>query len=80
MHSHFPNVFQSLLLCFAVLIQVVIGVQWLLSSPASVLHLTLESGEVYSTCDITFRQHILGLLYVIFLVAVVVVLAFKSRY
>ncbi len=56
-----------------------IGIQWLFSSPATVLHLSLESGEILSTCDVSFKQHILGLLYVIFLVAVVVVLAFKSR-
>ncbi len=77
---YLPATYQGLLLCFAVLIQVVIGVQWLVSSPATVLHLTMESGEVVSSCDVTFRQHILGLLYVIFLVAVVVVLAFKSRW
>ena len=76
---YLPATYQCLLLCFAILIQAVIGIQWLMSAPADVLHVTLDNGEVFSTCNVTFQQQILGLLYVIFLVLVVVVLAFKSR-
>ena len=148
---YLPATYQSLLLCFAVLIQVVIGVQWLVSSPAKVtfigesepplfpeginaiddsmnhttnslalnqtlllknettheeinqtyfgsisaannsaealLHLRSEFHDTelsaltiaYSTCNVTFQEEMLGMLYAIFLVIVVVVLAFKAR-
>jgi len=74
---------QCLLLCFAVLIQLVIGVQWLASSPATVITILTPSeildADVRHSCDTEFEQHVYGLLYVGFLVAVVVALAFKSR-
>eukprot|EP00095_Tigriopus_kingsejongensis_P007516 snap_masked-scaffold103_size370364-processed-gene-1.3 protein:Tk07516 transcript:snap_masked-scaffold103_size370364-processed-gene-1.3-mRNA-1 annotation:"g-protein coupled receptor family c group 5 member c isoform x2" len=77
---YLPATYQCLLLCFAILIQVVVGVQWLVSSPAEVLTLAIKpEGDLYQTCSVTFEQQITGLLYVIFLVLVVVVLAFKSR-
>ena len=34
---YLPATYQSLLLCFAILIQLVIGVQWLVSDPADVV-------------------------------------------
>ena len=151
---YLPATYQSLLLCFAILIQVVIGVQWLVSSPAKVTFigesepplfpeginaiddndmnhtkilalnqtfllenesiqedinqtyfssiynsvngynetmLYLKSEEelhetelsaltiAYATCNVTFQEEMLGMLYAIFLVIVVVVLAFKAR-
>ena len=151
---YLPATYQSLLLCFAILIQVVIGVQWLVSSPAKVTFigesepplfpeginaigdsmnqtkqlalnqtflfeneslqedinqtffgetsfgseyednetmLYLKSDEIYhdtelsaltiayATCNVTFQEEMLGMLYAIFLVIVVVVLAFKAR-
>ena len=151
---YLPATYQSLLLCFAILIQVVIGVQWLVSSPAKVTFigesepplfpeginaigdnmnqtkilalnqtflfenesleedinqtlfgetsfgsdyednetmLYLKSDELfhdtklsaltiaYATCNVTFQEEMLGMLYAIFLVMVVVVLAFKAR-
>ena len=145
---YLPATYQSLLLCFAILIQVVIGVQWLISSPAKVtfigesapplfpeginaiddtfnrtqllalnetfsledenmlqdinqnydlsennirnetmLYLKTNLGEselsaltiAYATCNVTFQEEMLGMLYAIFLVIVVVVLAFKAR-
>jgi len=60
----------------------VIGVQWLVSTPASVITVlkpTNEGVDVRHTCDTTFEQQVYGLLYVGFLLAVVVALAFKSR-
>jgi hypothetical protein len=61
----------------------VIGVQWLVSSPATVITVLTPSEEVDAsvrqTCDTEFEQHVYGLLYVGFLVTVVVALAFKSR-
>ena len=148
---YLPATYQSLLLCFAILIQVVIGVQWLVSSPAKVtfigesepplfpeginaiddtmnhtkilalnqtflfenesiqedinqtyfssiissnddnetiLYLKSEDFHetelsaltiAYATCNVTFQEEMLGMLYAIFLVIVVVVLAFKAR-
>ena len=76
---YLPATYQCLLLCFALLIQVVIGIQWLMQSPADVIHTSLDSGGTYSSCNVTFQRQILGLLYVIFLILAVVVLAFKSR-
>ncbi|XP_059091739.1 uncharacterized protein LOC131887207 isoform X1 [Tigriopus californicus] len=77
---YLPATYQCLLLCFAILIQIVIGVQWLVSTPAEVISFAIKpEGELYFTCAVTFEQQITGLLYVIFLVLVVVILAFKSR-
>ena len=85
---YLPATYQCLLLCFAVLIQLVIGIQWLMSVPARVVTLTVEQQdktinaadpETYETCSVPFQDKILGLLYVVFLILVVVVLAFKSR-
>jgi hypothetical protein len=76
---YLPATYQCLLLCFAVLIQLVIGVQWLVSAPADVVLHQLPLQQAYATCNVTFQHQILGLLYVIFLVLVVVILAFKSR-
>jgi len=79
---YLPATYQSLLLSFAILIQLVIGVQWLVSAPPDVVQLPLtpESTEdTLITCATLFKQQLLGLLYVVFLILVVVLLSFKSR-
>jgi hypothetical protein len=76
---YLPATYQCLLLCFAISIQLVIGIQWLVSSPADVTAIDLIGGGVYMTCKVTFHKQLLGLLYVHFLLLVVIVLAFKSR-
>jgi len=76
---YLPATYQSLLLCFAILIQLVIGIQWLVSAPPDITDVTLQSGMEMITCTTIFKQQLLGLLYVVFLIIVVVILAFKSR-
>ena len=79
---YLPATYQSLLLSFAILIQLVIGVQWLVSAPPDVAHLPLSPGSTEGTlvtCATLFKQQLLGLLYVVFLILVVVLLSFKSR-
>ena len=80
---YLPATYQSLLLCFALLIQLVIGVQWLVTSPPDVVERPVDSAEdtdtMVFTCATQFKQQLLGLLYVVFLIIVVVILAFKSR-
>ena len=79
---YLPATYQSLLLSFAILIQLVIGVQWLVSAPPDVTQLPLapdSTEETFATCATLFKQQLLGLLYVVFLILVVVLLSFKSR-
>ena len=79
---YLPATYQSLLLSFAILIQLVIGIQWLVSAPPDVVELPLHPGsttETFVTCATLFKQQLLGLLYVVFLILVVVLLSFKSR-
>ena len=82
---YLPATYQSLLLCFAILIQLVIGVQWLVTSPPQILEIPRnleveeEEVEVVFNCSTGFQQQLLGLLYVVFLILVVVVLSLKSR-
>jgi len=76
---YLPATYQSLLLCFAILIQLVIGIQWLVSAPPDVADSVISQDEAIFSCTTLFRQQLLGLLYVVFLISVVVLLAFKSR-
>ena len=78
---YLPATYQSLLLCFAILIQLVIGVQWLVTSPPHIVetHHLEDTEEIVFSCSIGFQQQLLGLLYVVFLILVVMVLALKSR-
>ena len=79
---YLPATYQSLLLSFAILIQLVIGVQWLVSAPPDVVQLPLtpdSTEDTLITCATLFKQQLLGLLYVVFLILVVVLLSFKSR-
>jgi hypothetical protein len=62
------------------------GIQWLVSAPPDVASLQVEDvvgegegGRLMEFCSTMFKQQLLGLLYVVFLIIVVVLLAFKSR-
>ncbi|XP_063696490.1 uncharacterized protein LOC134827665 [Culicoides brevitarsis] len=97
---YLPAPYQALLLLFAVLIQIAIGTQWLITSPPSVdnvvvpatgtaissrYHLLLTSGELSSLnptiplCHTPFSDLLLSLVYVVFLIVFVSILAIKSR-
>ncbi|RZC38312.1 7tm 3 domain containing protein [Asbolus verrucosus] len=94
---YLPAPYQGLLLLFAILIQVAIGVQWLLTSPPLVDNVTFENlvttnkhrllvtAEDISTptvlplCRTSYVDILLSLIYVIFLILFVTVLAVKSR-
>lgn len=94
---YLPAPYQGLLLLFAILIQVAIGVQWLLTSPpmvenipvANVLaqnkHRLLVTAEdvnnstLITICRTPYIDILFSLIYVIFLILFVTVLAVKSR-
>lgn len=98
---YLPATYQALLLMFAVLIQVAIGTQWLITAPPTVenvvvpmsgstvissrFHLLLTAGDLASMsptiqlCDTRYPDLLFSLIYVIFLIAFVSVLAVKSR-
>ncbi|XP_055311086.1 uncharacterized protein LOC129573924 isoform X4 [Sitodiplosis mosellana] len=98
---YLPAPYQGLLLLFAVLIQVAIGGQWLLTTPADVesvsvplsrngplslthhsLLLTAQDISMTTTiplCKTHFTDLLYSLVYVIFLILFVAVLAIKSR-
>jgi len=71
---YLPAPYQALLLFFAVLIQIVIGVQWLINSPPRVIQI----GQIYA-CQTPYHHILLSLVYTVFLITVVGVLAIKSR-
>lgn len=95
---YLPAPYQGLLLLFAVLIQVAVGGQWLLTTPAAVediavpirtgpLSLTrysllLTAQDITMTiplCKTQFPDLLYSLVYVVFLILFVAVLAIKSR-
>lgn len=94
---YLPAPYQGLLLLFAILIQVAIGVQWLLTSPPIVDAVTVEhvvhqtrnrllvtaadisTTQVIPLCRTPYVDMLLSLIYVIFLIIFVTVLAVKSR-
>lgn len=99
---YLPAPYQGLLLLFAVLIQVAVGAQWLLTSPPGVdnfpINLRNTSGAISSRyslyltpneqtlltptvplCKTPFPELLLSLIYVVFLIIFVAVLAIKSR-
>lgn len=97
---YLPAPYQALLLLFAVLIQIAIGTQWLITSPPSVdnvvipatgtaissrYHLLLTTGDLSSLnptiplCRTPFSDLLLSLVYVVFLIVFVSILAIKSR-
>lgn len=95
---YLPAPYQGLLLLFAVLIQVAIGVQWLFSAPPAVelvpvasrsgtsitnrYPLLLTAQDITTTvplCKTPFPELLFSLIYVVFLILFVAVLAIKSR-
>ena len=48
---YLPATYQSLLLCFAILIQLVIGIQWLVTSPPDVVEKTVEEADTAEDSD-----------------------------
>lgn len=95
---YLPAPYQGLLLLFAVLIQVAVGGQWLLTTPAAVeeiavpirtgpLSLTrysllLTAQDITMTiplCKTQFPDLLYSLVYVVFLILFVAILAIKSR-
>ncbi|KAJ8952211.1 hypothetical protein NQ318_022661 [Aromia moschata] len=90
---YLPAPYQGLLLLFAILIQVAVGVQWLLTSPPLVDEVPVaaepppsrrhseEAAAVVLVplCRTAYVDLLLSLTYVVFLVVFVTVLAVKSR-
>lgn len=94
---YLPAPYQGLLLLFAVLIQVAIGTQWLLTNPPAVDNLTVENvvtqhkhrllvtaDDINSTinvplCRTPYAEMLFSLIYIMFLILFVAILAFKSR-
>ncbi|BES97782.1 7 transmembrane sweet-taste receptor of 3 GCPR [Nesidiocoris tenuis] len=71
---YLPAPYQALLLFFAVLIQIVIGVQWLINSPPRVI----QVGGIQQ-CSTPYQHILVSLVYAVFLISVVGVLALKCR-
>ncbi|KAG5897332.1 hypothetical protein JTB14_030218 [Gonioctena quinquepunctata] len=94
---YLPAPYQGLLLLFAILIQVAIGVQWLLTNPPLVDNIVVENVLVQNKhkllvtaddlstpafiplCRTPYVDMLLSLIYVVFLIVFVTVLAVKSR-
>lgn len=95
---YLPAPYQGLLLLFAVLIQVAVGAQWLLTSPPAVDNvsvasrnsatlqgrypLLLTAQDITTTvalCKTPFTELLFSLVYVVFLILFVAILAIKSR-
>lgn len=95
---YLPAPYQGLLLLFAILIQVAIGVQWLLTNPPEVVHIKFENAPTQHSrhrllvtaedishttaiplCRTSFIDMLMSLIYVVFLIMFVTVLAVKSR-
>ncbi|KAK6625536.1 hypothetical protein RUM43_005835 [Polyplax serrata] len=96
---YLPAPYQALLLLFAVLIQLVVDVQWLVNSPPKIDVMKFEgfssltrrklvvtasdllvdlTGSV-SVCHTPYTEILMSLLYVVFLIVFVAILAIKSR-
>ncbi|GAB0093924.1 uncharacterized protein DMENIID0001_091160 [Sergentomyia squamirostris] len=88
---YLPAPYQGLLLLFAVLIQVAISAQWLLTSPPEVVNTPVNKYNIIvvnsntqlpqtvNLCRTPFSEHLLSLIYVVFLIFFVAILAIKSR-
>lgn len=71
---YLPAPYQALLLFFAVLIQLAIGAQWLINNPPKVIQVGL-----HHACHTPYHHLLMSLVYTVFLIVVVAVLAIKSR-
>ncbi|XP_018326007.1 metabotropic glutamate receptor 3 isoform X2 [Agrilus planipennis] len=91
---YLPASYQGLLLFFAILVQIAIGIQWLFTNPPIVdtvnfdnavapqLSVTADdiaSSMIVPLCRTTYVSMLWSLIYVIFLILFVTLLAFKSR-
>lgn len=94
---YLPAPYQGLLLLFAILIQVAIGAQWLLTSPPEVENVTFDNivstskhrllvtaediapPTILPLCHTSYVDILLSLIYVVFLILFVTILAVKSR-
>lgn len=91
---YLPAPYQGLLLLFAVLIQITIGVQWLITAPPGItflkeishtnrLILTAENlnamKESVQLCRTSFSEMRVSLIYIDLLIIIVAILAIKSR-
>ncbi|XP_049818509.1 uncharacterized protein LOC109606020 isoform X2 [Aethina tumida] len=94
---YLPAPYQGLLLLFAILIQIAIGVQWLMTSPPFVVNVTIDTilpqnkhrilvtaedianPTIIPLCRTPYTEILMSLIYVIFLILFVTVLAVKSR-
>lgn len=91
---YLPAPYQGLLLLFAVLIQITIGVQWLISAPPGItfhkemlqtnrLIFTAENlnsmRDGLQLCRTSFSEMRISLIYIDFLIIIVAILAIKSR-
>ena len=91
---YLPAPYQGLLLLFAVLIQITIGTQWLITAPPGItfqkeiaqtnrLIFTAENfsamKESLQLCRTTFSEMRISLIYIDFLIIIVAILAIKSR-
>lgn len=91
---YLPAPYQGLLLLFAVLIQITIGVQWLITAPPGITFLkeisqpnrlifTAENlsamKESVQLCRTSFSEIRVSLIYIDFLIIIVAILAIKSR-
>ncbi|EEB12952.1 class C metabotropic glutamate-like G-protein coupled receptor GPRmgl4, putative [Pediculus humanus corporis] len=96
---YLPAPYQALLLLFAVLIQLVVDVQWLVNSPPKIdvmkfeglssLHrkklvvtaddLLFDTSNSVSVCHTPYTEILMSLIYVVFLIVFVAILAIKSR-
>lgn len=87
---YLPAPYQALLLFFAVLIQVTVDLQWLITSPPSIQFLpTSESNRLIFTadsmkfslqvCKTSFSELRMSMIYVDLLIVIVSILAIKSR-
>lgn len=91
---YLPAPYQGLLLLFAVLIQITIGVQWLITAPPGVTflkeishtnrliftaeHLNAMKDSI-QLCRTSFSEMRISLIYIDFLIIIVAILAIKSR-
>lgn len=90
---YLPAPYQGLLLLFAVLIQVAIGTQWLITNPPGINSIPMEksvgqtkhpllvTAEEFRIpiCQTAYTEMLFSLVYIFFLILFVSVLAFKSR-
>lgn len=77
---YLPAPYQGLLLLFAVLIQIAINIQWLINTPPKIQnHHPLLVTAATPLCNTPYIDILISLIYVVFLIVFVTILAIKSR-